>query len=76
MCAAVRTPIYGLYSLASNPESCLEGLMNHFDEVTSAPQYFKNAGATFPTNATLIRPAPEVGIVYTAAKVSGNTSSK
>jgi hypothetical protein len=50
--------------------------MNHLDELTSAPQYFKNAGATFPTNATLIRPAPEVGIVYTAAKVSGNTSSK
>ena len=58
------------------PRKLPEGLMNHLDELTSAPQYFKNAGATFPTNATLIRPAPEVGIVYTAAKVSGNTSSK
>ena len=66
MCAAVRTPIYGLYSLASNLESCLEGLMNHFDEVTSAPQYFKTAAATFPANAILIRSAAEVGVVDSA----------
>jgi len=40
--------------------------MNHFDEVTSAPQYFKTAAATFPANAILIRSAAEVGVVDSA----------
>ena len=53
-----------------------EGLMNHFDELTSAPQYFKNAAATFPANAILIRSALEVCVVDGACKVSGTFSSK
>jgi hypothetical protein len=50
--------------------------MNHFDELLSAPQYFKNAVATFPANAILIRSALGVGLVDGAAKVTGNFSSK
>jgi hypothetical protein len=50
--------------------------MNHFDELASAPQYFKDAAATFRANAIVIRSALEVGVVDDAANVSGNISSK
>jgi hypothetical protein len=76
MCAAVRTSICELDSFGSEPRKLPEGLMNHFNELASAPQYLKNAAATFPANAILIRSALEVGVVGDAAKVSGNISSK
>jgi hypothetical protein len=50
--------------------------MNRFDELVSAAQDFKNAAATLPANAILIRSALEVGAVDGAVKVSGDISSK
>jgi hypothetical protein len=76
MCAAVRTPVCGLDSLAPIPKVA-EGLMNHFDELISAPQYLNNvAVATLPANAIVIRSALVVGVVDAGVKVSGNISSK
>ena len=56
------------------PRKSPEGLMNHLDELTPAPQYFKNVAVTFSANAPLIRSAQEFGVVDSVAKGSGNIS--
>jgi hypothetical protein len=50
--------------------------MNHFDELKSAHQYFKNAAVTSPANASLFRSGLEVSVVDGVAQGSGHIASK